>query len=101
MNRPLNSTGFPPHFGIACIKSTPGRQTNHAIMLLVCVNGTRRAVPLGAPKVYSIDGGDISGGDAKLLASQVTDTLLEFTLSNERLLDRLMGNVLFNVFFLV
>ena len=53
ISTPLKSTGFPPNFGATCDKSTTLRATNHAAMMSVVVDGTRNAIPMGAPKVYA------------------------------------------------
>lgn len=74
----LPSTGIRPHFSIAVDKSTPHRDTNHAIMLIVPLNGVRKAIPLDAPLVYDInDDGELSGGSGSDLADQVVDVLSE------------------------
>ena len=57
LTTPLPCTTFPPHFSCTSDKSTPGRTTNHAIMILVPINGKRVAIPIGGPKVYSTDEG--------------------------------------------
>lgn len=75
----LPSTGLEPHYGATCDKSTPGKETNHGIMLLYNVNGIRDAIPLGAPKVYSATSTEITGGKAIDLANQVLDMLLSFS----------------------
>lgn len=90
MNK-LPSTGFRPHFGVTCDKSTPGRETNHGIMLLLNVNGVRCAVPVGAPKVYRVVEGEVVGNTASELGNQVLDTLLEYALLDEKCLEQLMG----------
>ena len=91
----LISTGLKPHFGITCDKSTPGRETNHAIMVLLCVNGVRKAVPVGAPKVYDATDNRIHGGLAENLAEQLVRSLTDFTLSGDEILHQLMGNKLY------
>ena len=74
----LPSTGMRPHFSIAVDKSTPLRDTNHAIMLIVPIDGVRQAIPIDAPIVYEInDDGDISGGSGSDLADQVVNVLAE------------------------
>ncbi len=52
MFKPLESTGLPPHFSVAIDKSTPHRDTNQAIMIIVQVDGRRIAMPIDAPIVY-------------------------------------------------
>ena len=39
LRKPLDSTGLPPHFAIAIDKSTPHRDTNQAIMIILPFNG--------------------------------------------------------------
>ncbi len=48
----LDSTGLPPHFAIAIDKSTPHRDTNQAIMVILPFNGHRVSMPIDAPLVY-------------------------------------------------
>lgn len=86
LQEPLVSTGLHPHISVAVDKSTPHRDTNHAILVLLPVDGKRVAMPLDAPLVYSISRAtnDIEGGSGKDLANQVVTVLrdkLEF--SNE------------------
>ena len=50
----LVSTGLPPHFSMAIDKSTPHRDTNQAIILIIPCNGKRVAVPVDAPIVYHV-----------------------------------------------
>ena len=54
LKNPLESTGLRPHISLAVDKSTPHRDTNHAILVLLPVDGKRIAVPLDAPPVYSM-----------------------------------------------
>ena len=105
LTRELPSTGFPPHFASSCDKSMPGRETNHAILLLVLYNGKRVAIPTGSPKVYQQDesgtAGTLAGGSAYDLGLQVLDTMCEFAqLPNDRLSYHDMGkSFLFVLFF--
>lgn len=83
LKTPMESTGLRPHISLAVDKSTPHRDTNHAILLLLPVNGKRIAMPLDAPPVYSIAEGsnEIEGGTGQDLAKQVAKVLkdkLEF-----------------------
>ena len=94
LRKPLKATGLRPHISFAVDKSTPHRETNHAILLLMPVNGRRIAMPLDCPLVYSVDpvARDIVGGCRKHLAKQVIDALtkkVSFTLSD---LHYLRGN---------
>ncbi len=76
VQEPLISTGLRPHVSVAVDKSTPHRDTNHAILVLLPVNGKHVAMPLDAPLVYSVSGeGDIEGGSGQHLAEQVVDAL--------------------------
>ncbi|XP_018026932.2 uncharacterized protein LOC108682305 [Hyalella azteca] len=70
---PLLSTGLPPHIYLTADKATLNRHTNQAILLVVNWNGSRIAVPVGAPAVYHNDHSndsdvDLVGGSAKELA---------------------------------
>ena len=66
--KPMPSTGFPPHFFISADKSTPQRFTNQAIMICPIADGTRVAIPVNSPEVYSKEPdaipGTISGANA-------------------------------------
>ena len=77
LQQPLLSTGLRPHISVAVDKSTPHRDTNHAILVLLRVNGKRVALPLDAPLVYSISGetNEIKGGSGHDLAKQVVTVL--------------------------
>ncbi|XP_018017477.1 uncharacterized protein LOC108674085 [Hyalella azteca] len=92
LTTPLPSTSFFPHYAVACDKSTPGRETNHAIMLLAPYKGVRQAYPIGAPKVYSNEEGRVVGGTAEELAAQVIDTIVEFSLVEPENLSYLIAN---------
>ena len=74
LGKPLQSTGFPPHFFITADKSTPQRITNQAVMICPIMNGERVAIPVDLPKVYSSEGGAtaglVSGANADELAKQ-------------------------------
>ena len=78
MVKPLPSTGMPPHFSVAVDISTPHRETNHAVMVIVPINGIRVALPLDAEVVYKIsDVGTtaLTGGTGSELADQVFKSL--------------------------
>ena len=83
LKTPLESTGLRPHISLVVDKSTSHRDTNHAILLLMPVNGKHIAMPLDAPPVYLIagDSNAIEGGTGQDLAKQVANTVrdkLEF-----------------------
>ena len=63
------STGLHPHISVAADKSTPHRDTNHAILVLLPVN----SISL----VYSIsrETNEIKGGSGHDLAKQVVTVL--------------------------
>ena len=67
---------------MAVNKSTRHRDTNHAILIIMPVNGRRVAVPMDAPLVYKIDDeGDITGGSGVDWADQAVESVkknLEF-----------------------
>ena len=86
-------TGFPPHFGLTCDKSTPIRETNQAVMILLIVDGVRKAIPIGAPVVYSSVQGEtgLDGGSAEQLADQVIDVLMNYTKCNKDTLCQVVG----------
>ena len=71
----LPSTGIPPHFSTASDKSTPIRTTNHAIMVVLMVNGKKEAIPIKAPPVYDFKNSEVTGGTASHLAEQVISAL--------------------------
>lgn len=73
LQEPLISTGFRPHVSLAADKSTPHRETNHAIMVILPVDGKRVALPIDAPIVYSNteEEFDLQGGSGEDLAQQV------------------------------
>ena len=75
----LESTGLYPHISLAVDKSTPHRHMNHAIMVLLPVNGRRIAMPIDAPPVYSItvNSNEIGGGTGQDLADQIAEVLRE------------------------
>ena len=82
LHKPLESTGLPPHFSVAIDKSTPHRDTNQAIMIILQVDGRRVAMPIDAPIVYGYEedaegvvNAVIQGGSGKDLAEQVVKVL--------------------------
>ena len=88
METPLPSTGMRPHFSTAVDKSTPHRDTNQAIVIIIPVDGVRVAVPIDAPLVYKISepGSDVlSGGTGADLADQVINTLEKIGITGEGL----------------
>ena len=92
VQEPLISTGLRPHVSVAVDKSTPHRDTNHAILVLLPVNGKRVAMPLDAPLVYSVSGeGDIEGGSGQHLAEQVVDALRNKLKFNDRDMNYVRG----------
>lgn len=73
---PLPSTGLCPHFSTTSDKSTPSRQSNHAIMIIVGIAGKKLAIPIAADPVYQYTPEDsLDGGTAVDLANQVADAL--------------------------
>nr|XP_039253066.1 uncharacterized protein LOC120330255 [Styela clava] len=86
----LPSTGLPPpppHFASTSDKSTPGRTTNQAVMILTMIKGKKTAFPIAAPPVYNVSPtGEIAGGTSSDLASQVIDAIKkEVALPNSNL----------------
>ena len=77
LHKPLKSTGMQPHFSVAVDKSTPHRDTNQAIMVLVPFKGTRHSMPIDAPLVYkySKDDDAVQGGSGRDLANQIFDVM--------------------------
>ena len=77
LKEPLESTGLHPHTSLAVDKSTPHRDTNNAVMILLPVKGKRAAVPIDALPVYSVAErtDNIEGGDGEDLVKQVADIL--------------------------
>lgn len=53
LQEPLISTGLRPHVSFAADKSTPHRETNHAIMVILPVDRKCVALPIDAQIVYS------------------------------------------------
>ena len=96
------STGFCPHFSTTCDKSTPGRETNQAIMLQVIHRGKRLAIPVGSPTVYTTSNDEsmaIDGGSGYELGSQVLSTLLDYALLDPKSLSFHMGKAILCLFF--
>ena len=79
LRKSLDSTGLPPHFAIYIDKSTPHRDTNQAIMIIITYNGRWVSMPVDAPSVYecSDDDGTIQGGTEQDLAQQVFEVLTQ------------------------
>ena len=79
LRKPFDSTGLPPHFAIAIDKSTPHRDTNQAIMVIMPCNGRRVSMPVDAPLVYECldDNGTIQGETGQDLAQQIIEVLTQ------------------------
>ncbi|CAB4029265.1 Hypothetical predicted protein [Paramuricea clavata] len=79
LQEPLVETGLPPHFSMAIDKSTPHRDIDQAIILIIPSNGKRVAVPVDAPIVYHVspDSGNVQSGNHDELAQQVVTVLSE------------------------
>ena len=75
LNTELLSTGLRPHFSIAVDKSTPHRETNHALLIIVPVDGVRVAIPVDAPIVYGLSEDNVVGGTGEDLANQILNVL--------------------------
>ena len=75
LNTELLSTGLRPHFSIAVDKSTPHRETNHAVLIIVPVDGVRVAIPVDAPIVYGLSEDNVVGGTGEDLANQILNVL--------------------------
>ena len=75
LNTKLPSTGVRPHFSIAVDKSTPHRETNHAVLVIIPVNGVGVAIPVDAPIVYGMEADQIVGGSGEDLANQIINVL--------------------------
>ena len=83
LRKPLECTGLPPHISLAVDESTPHRETNNAVLLLLPVAGKRIAMPLDAPPVYTVEKETktVQGGSGQDLAKQISCVLkknLEF-----------------------
>ena len=78
LRTPLESTGLPPHFCLTADKSTPHMETNHAVLVILPVEGKRVALPIDAPCVYGIEEDDwlTTGGPGEDLADQISQVLL-------------------------
>ena len=93
LKKPLPSTGFPPHFGVAIDKSTPHRDTNQAIVLLLPSEGKRIAMPVDAPLVYTFsESNSLEGGAHIDLAAQIFDVLTKKLKVDEESMHYLRGN---------
>lgn len=96
LSRKNKATSFLPTFGVTC---APGRETNHAIMLVICVDeldGVRKAIPIGTPKIYSSEEKEILGGRASALAKLVINVVLDFTCMHKTLSNRFMGTMFYH-----
>ena len=83
--KPLPATGLQPHFGTTSDKSTPIHVTNHAIMILVMVNGKKTSIPVDAPPVYHFTDNRVEGGVAEDLAEQVISSLTKLKIPSSSL----------------
>ena len=93
LKKKLPCTGFPPHFGVAIDKSTPHRDTNQAILLLVPSEGERVAMPVDAPRTYSLsESNTIEGGAHIDLATQIVEVLAKKLNVDEQGINYLRGN---------
>ena len=72
-----SSTGIPPHFTMASDKSIPLRVSNHAIMVLVMVEGGKQPFLLQHPFVYEFAHSQISRGTSGHLAEQIISSSLD------------------------
>ena len=88
----LPSTKLPPDFGTTSDKSTPTHVSNHAIMILVMVNGKKTAIPVDAPPVYSYAVARLEGGTADELAEQVISALVKTLKLPKTMLSSLMAH---------
>ena len=92
LGQPLPSTGIPPHFSTASVKSTPIRTTNHAIMIVLMVDGEKTAIPIAAPPVYYFENSGVVGGTASRLAEQVILSLRKTAKIPEKSMTFLMSH---------
>jgi hypothetical protein len=69
LQEPPVYTGLPPHFSMAIDKSTPHRDTNQAIILIIPCNGKCVAVPVDALIVYHVspDSGNVQDGGGVMM----------------------------------
>ena len=89
----LPCTGFPPHFGVAIDKSTPHRDTNQALLLILPSEGKRVAMPVDAPLVYALSESNTLEGGAHIdLATQIVEVLAKKLKVDEQGLNYLRGN---------
>ena len=81
---------------MAIDKSTPHRDTNQAIILIIPSNGKRVAVPVDAPIVYHVspDSGNMHGGNHDELAQQVVTVLSAKLKIDQKQLHFLRGEAL-------
>ena len=94
LKKALPSTGFPPHFGVAIDKSTPHRDTNQAIIILLPCEGKRIAVLIDAPLVYAMsESNTLEGGEHIDLAEQIFDVLINKLEVDKKSLYYLRGNL--------
>ena len=75
LRTPLASTGISPHFSTISDKSTPSRCTNHAVMIVLMIEGDKTAFPIAAPPVNEFENSELVGGDANHLAAHLLELL--------------------------
>lgn len=100
LDEPLPSTGLKNFISISCDKSTIGRNTNQAVMIMTFYGGKKIHIPVGSPLVYRTticevnhdeeDSCTIIGGHKDDLGNQVLDQILMFCLWNEEDLNRII-----------
>ena len=97
LKKAFPSTGLKPHFSMAVNKSTRHRDTNHAILIIMPVNGRRVAVPMDAPLVYKIDDeGDITGGSGVDLVHETIESVKKNLDFESKDLSYIRGKILFH-----
>ncbi len=79
-------------------KSTPHRDTNHAVLVILLVQGKRIAMPLDAPPVYRVaeTTADIEGGTGQDLAKQVVTVVKEKLDFEQQDMHYIRGTILSN-----
>ena len=92
LNQLLPSTGLPPHLSTASDKSTPIRTTNHAVMVVLMIDGEKKAIPIAVPPVYDFESSQVIGGTASHLAEQVISSLRKTVKMTEKSMTYLMSH---------
>lgn len=97
LKQPLESTGLPPHISLAVDKSTPHRETNHAVLVILPVKGKRIAMPVDAPTVYTVDEKTnvIKGGTGSDLVKQILTVLKDKLDFEEKDMHYIRGTYIF------